>query len=380
MTERLKNIRERRLSGRGGLSDESDAVRQEGAVRHRSHFADLELFQPGSGNGQHARIQKFFHGLETTLKGYQRYFDLAFSASLQEGVTDVYVANTFGFQAHFESALNSLVLILMGNRRGKTVHHWTVRADRQIEALSPELIAGTAAYELSVSLASKASVSGRLPVLFSSKAASEFLSFFGPSFAADDFFSGRSLFSGRLGGEIASRPVTILNRGNLKGGLGTMPFDAEGSETGTFTLVKNGRLSQLLFDRYQAESRGGEPTGNLICHTFRELPRIAPLNLTIKAGQRNLDALIRETGTGFYLMNTADAGATNPITDRYQMVGSGLMIRQGEKAEPVSGMILSGKLSEMLRNIVAVGPDLYYSMYPGFAAAPALLIDGLYLE
>ena len=61
------------------------------------------------------------------------------------------------------------------------------------------------------------------------------------------------------------------------------------------------------------------------------------------------------------------------------MVGSGLMIRNGEKAEPVSGIVLNGKLSEMLQNIVDVGPDLYYSAYPGFTAAPALLIDGMRL-
>lgn len=380
MVEKLKKMEHERPPGRQNRSPGLTVPHSDEKIRATSGSRSLAIFHQDAELIGLEAVEHFFDAMRQTLNKYKKYYDLQHSFSLQKGVHEVSVADTAGFFASYRSAFYYLVLTLVGARSGRRVSHWTIRASHDFESLDPRGIAASAAYETSVSLASKSALSGTYPVIYAPRAAAEFLCLMGPSFAADSFFKGRSIFSGRLGAQIASRAVNITDQGDLRGGLGTIPFDAEGTKSKTVQLVRNGRLENLLYDLYQAHRRGIAPTGNLHCSTYREMPRITPLNLTLLPGQQSLDTMVRGIEEGFYLLNTVNAEGMDLLEDRYRIVGSGLMIRHGKKAEPVSGVLLNGQISQMLQNIIEVGPYLYSSALPGFPLAPAMLIDGITLS
>ncbi|MBI3287060.1 MAG: hypothetical protein HYZ68_03335 [Chloroflexi bacterium] len=72
-----------------------------------------------------------------------------------------------------------------------------------------------------------------------------------------------------------------------------------------------------------------------------------------------------------------NVGGINPATGDYSVGASGLWIENGNPVRPVSGVTIAGHLSDILRNIVAVGSDLRFVPFFGAIGSPTLHIEGL---
>ena len=64
---------------------------------------------------------------------------------------------------------------------------------------------------------------------------------------------------------------------------------------------------------------------------------------------------------------------TNPISGDFSVGAEGLMVRNGEFAEPVREVTIASTLQRMLLDIAEIGSDLTF--LPGAAAGVTLLID-----
>jgi PmbA protein len=65
------------------------------------------------------------------------------------------------------------------------------------------------------------------------------------------FYSRQSCFLGRLGKQVGSTMLTIIDKGNAPGLVGSRGITCEGLPTGETTLIKEGILSGLLSDWYE---------------------------------------------------------------------------------------------------------------------------------
>ena len=70
---------------------------------------------------------------------------------------------------------------------------------------------------------------------------------------------GTSAFSGRIGETVASRGVSVVDDGTLKGRRGSLNIDDEGTPTQCTTLIEDGKLQCYMQDRMNASLMGVSP-------------------------------------------------------------------------------------------------------------------------
>ena len=95
-------------------------------------------------------------------------------------------------------------------------------------------------------------------------------------------------------------------------------------------------------------------------------------NAWIPNGEKSVEELAREIGTGFYCTETIGHGL-NMVTGDYSKGASGYWIENGEITFPVAGITIAGNLKDMFLSMVAAN-DLEFR---GSVNAPSLLFESM---
>jgi PmbA protein len=205
-------------------------------------------------------------------------------------------------------------------------------------------------------LGAKSIPSTKAPVIFEADAAGAFLGGLLGAFNGLNVLEQRSFLAGRKGKPIASPMVSIIDDGTLRRGLGTRPFDGEGSQTRKSTVVDRGVLVKYLHTSATARRENVPPTGNA-SRGYDSLPVVGPTNFYIDRGSTKPESMIQQVAKG--LLVTGSAGFGFDLTaGEYSQQVEGFWIEGGKIAHPVESVTVAGKLDEMLLGIDAVGRDL----------------------
>ncbi|MHA1973927.1 MAG: TldD/PmbA family protein [Candidatus Hodarchaeales archaeon] len=208
--------------------------------------------------------------------------------------------------------------------------------------------------------------SGNMDVLMEpTSAAIFFISISRLIFKGSLALSHRSMFSlDDLGKGVASKKLTLIDDGLLKNGLKTAPIDDEGIPSHTTHLIKDGILSNFLFDYSTANKAGVEPTGNAMrgighgAKTYSELPAIGARDRVIKAGSKTQEQLIAGIDHGILIGYPAGIFLGNPMTTDFTIFPTRVLeIRSGEIVGPVSNISMAGNGIQWLKKITEVGND-----------------------
>ena len=102
---------------------------------------------------------------------------------------------------------------------------------------------------------------GDYRVVFGREAVMEILHYIVvPGMEAGIFYAAGSPFMGKLGQQIASEKLTIVDDGAAKGLVGSKGITCEGLPTGRTELIKDGRLVGLLANHYESQRMQRDPT------------------------------------------------------------------------------------------------------------------------
>ncbi|MET1124758.1 MAG: TldD/PmbA family protein [Archaeoglobaceae archaeon] len=183
---------------------------------------------------------------------------------------------------------------------------------------------------------------------------------FGHAAEADHVLQGSSVLRSKLGKRIGSEEVTICDDATLPE-FGFYPFDDEGVAAKRKVLVEGGVLKSFLHSRETAKKLGGEPGNARSDGTSFPIVRMS--NTFIEAGDWSFEELLEECKNGVYLIGSR-GGETDPATGYFQFNAQyGYVVRNGEIAEMIRDVSLSGNTLEVLRT-VKVANDLAFD--PGF--------------
>jgi PmbA protein len=80
-------------------------------------------------------------------------------------------------------------------------------------------------------------------------------------------------------------------------------------------------------------------------------------NLMVSHGDDDLDALLKKMGRGLLVTELLGQGV-NPVTGDYSRGAAGYWVEGGQVAYPVEEITIAGNLSQMYRDIVAIGKDV----------------------
>jgi PmbA protein len=258
--------------------------------------------------------------------------------------------NSHGFLAGFPSTSHSLSCALVAEERSDMQRdYWYSVARHPDELDSGEAIGQRAARRAVGRLGARRIDTRRAAVLYAPDVARGVYGHFLGAIRGASQYRRSSFLLGAAGTQVFPPFLRMQERPHLPRALASVPFDAEGVATRNRELVLDGVLGGYLLGSYSARKLGLQTTGN--AGGSHNLIVSAP------AAERDLEQLLRQMGTGFYVTELMGQGV-NGVTGDYSRGASGFWVEGGSIAYPVHEVTIAGNLRDMYRNIVGLGTDV----------------------
>lgn len=169
---------------------------------------------------------------------------------------------------------------------------------------------------------------------------------------------GISVYSGKVGQQIAGPEVTVIDQGDMPGERGSLHFDDEGTPTKQNVLIENGVLKGYMQDRQNAQLMGVDPTGNGRRETYAHAPMPRMTNTYFQNGTHDPADIIKSVKDGLYISDMG-GGQVDIVSGKFNMNAKlAYRIRNGQICEPVKGATIVGDGLTTIKNITMVGNDL----------------------
>lgn len=293
-------------------------------------------------------------------------------ASASFGIGGIVLVTSGGFQGAYLASRRGLsVMAIAGEGTGMERDYDFSSALHASDLESPAIVGRRAGERAIKRLNPRKVKTQSAPVIFDPRVASSLVSHLASAANGASVARKTSFLKDKLGQKLFPDNISIIDDPLRKRGLRSHPFDGEGVAVQRLLLVENGVLRSWLLDSATARELGLATTG----HASRGVsspPSPSPTNLHLEPGQITPDALIAETGTGFYITDLIGMG-TNLVTGDYSRGASGYWIENGQLAFPVSEVTIAGHLFDMFASLTPAN-DLEFRYG---ANAPTLRVEGL---
>ena len=278
-------------------------------------------------------------------------------ATFSTRVSAFALADTNGFAGQYRGASASLYVEVMAQEDdGRLRNAGWFTAARQLHRLEDETSVGREAAARALrQLGAAKGDTWEAPVVWEPRMAAGLAGIVAQAASGEALYRGATFLAGREGEQVASPLLSIEDDPTLPGQLGSRPFDGEGVTTRRNPLLEAGVFRGFLFDCYNARRLNAATTGSAV-RDVGGLPAIGSGNLVIAAGETPADEIIADVEDGLYLTTLMGFGI-NLTTGDFSRGAAGIRIRNGQLAEPISEINISGNLQNMLQNIDAVGDD-----------------------
>ncbi len=246
-------------------------------------------------------------------------------------------------------------------------------AGRDPDALDLDRVAAEAVDRATRLLGATKPASGRMTILLEPRLALTLLGVVSGMVSADAVQRGRSPFADRVGEQVASPLLTLVDDPTRSESLGSEEFDGEGLACRPNDLIVDGVLAGFLHDSYTARRAGTSSTASAVRGT-RSLPGVGAQLLVMSPGTRSFDELVSSIDHGLYVNSFAGMhSGVNPVSGDFSVGADGIEIRDGALAGPVRELTLASTLQRLLLDVREVGGDFEW-LTSGHGAA-SLVID-----
>lgn len=227
------------------------------------------------------------------------------------------------------------------------------------EEVDPEYYGREAAKTAHIMLNAKNCPAGKMPVAIDNGFGGViFHEACGHSLEATSVAKGNSVFTDKLGQQIASTKITAIDDGTMKNHWGSSNIDDEGIPTRKNVLIENGILKSYMVDKLNARRMNCEVTGSSRRQSYKYEPTSRMTNTYIAPGDDKVEDIIKSIDDGLYAKKMG-GGSVNPVTGEFNFaVSEGYLVKNGQITEPVRGASLIGKGSEVLMDIDMVSDNV----------------------
>jgi PmbA protein len=276
--------------------------------------------------------------------------------------SDFILANSLGFLDGFPNSKASIGCGVVAEEKGGMQRDYWYTTHRDPAKLESAEAVGRIAGERAVRrLGARKLATTEAPVLFEANLAGSLIAHFVAAASGSSLYRHSSFLMDRLGTQVFSPKVHIVEDPHMPGELASGYYDAEGVATRRRTLVDAGVLKGWFLSSYSGRKLGLATTGNAGGNH----------NLLIDPGKDDFAALLRRMGKGLVVTDLMGQGV-NPVTGDYSRGASGFWVEGGEIRFPVEEITIAGNLLDMFKGIVAVGNDV---LVRGSKHTGSILID-----
>jgi PmbA protein len=327
----------------------------------------LETFPTASKIDLALELERAVKATDARITGIEQseYYDTLFTGAI---VTTAGIRNAGRETASYLSAY------AMAEQDGETQTGFGFSVGREPGVLDVGAAAVDAGRRATRLLGARKPPSERLTVVFDPWVTAQFLGILGWTLNGEAVLKGRSLFADRLGDEVASPVLTLVDDPTDLRAYTSTDTDGEGLATRRNVLIDNGVVRRFVHNAYTARRAGTVSTGSAVRGGFKSTPGVGTQALTLEPGDRSQAQLIAGIDNGLLVQDvTGLHSGVNPVSGDVSTGAEGLRIRNGELAEPVREFTVASTIQRMLRDVVAVGNDIEW--LPMSASGVSLVIN-----
>ncbi|MEM6837951.1 MAG: TldD/PmbA family protein [Cyanobacteria bacterium P01_C01_bin.120] len=214
-------------------------------------------------------------------------------------------------------------------------------------------------------------VVGRVPVLFTAKAADTLWGTVQAALSGKRVLENSSPWNDRLGETVTSTALTFYQ--DPDSGPFSCPFDDEGTTTQKLVFVDRGVLRLFYTDRTTGKELGGGSTGNGFRPGLGSAPTPGLFNTLIQPGTASFDELVQQLNEAIVVDQIL--GETAGISGDFSVnVDLGYRVTDGEIRGRIKDTMVSGNVYTALMHLQALGNDADWN---GACFTPSVLLEGL---
>ncbi len=284
----------------------------------------------------------------------------------------VHLGSTEGTEGSYRTGAASVGVGLVAQAGASLKQGYHADWHKSFAALEPGRTALEAVRRTARLLGARRLPTGRYPALFEPRAFAQLLGAFWVLWSGKAVLEGKSRLRGRLGEQVASELVTLVDDPTLPDGLASRPFDAEGTPARRTVLVDRGVLRSYLTHSQSAQALEHPNTGHA-WRSYRGVVDVAPTNLQLEPGR----GASMDRGVVVAELMGLHAGC-NPVTGQFSLQALGLWVEGGEVAYPVEDFAVCGDFLHLLQRVVALGDRLEWEPVGGpVVGTPPVLVEDL---
>ncbi len=311
--------------------------------------------------------------LERQVIGLDSRVSTARSTSYGDGWGQAALASTNGISRVTSEASCSIGTQPLARHGDETQMGWGSDASRDPESLDLQKVATEAVERATKLLGATKPSSVRVPILLEPRLAVTLFGMVTGMLSAEAVQKGRSPFADRLGEQIGSELLNLVDDPTRSESLGAEEWDGEGLACRSNPLLKAGVLQMFLHDSTTARRAGLRSTGSAV-RAVRGLPAPGPQLLVMEPGETSAPEMLRGVTTGLAVQSFAGIhSGVNPVSGDFSVGADGVMIRNGELAEPVRELTIASTIQRLLLGVTRVADD--FEWLPGGSGACSVLIE-----
>lgn len=300
------------------------------------------------------------------------------TAVYADGISSSALATSTGIRASGATSTCYLAVQVLAGEGDDTQTGYGVSVGRGLDDIDLDEAAGEAVERAVRMLGATKAASRRLTVVLEPSVAASFLGVVGATLSGEAVLKGRSPFAERVGEQVASPLVTLVDDPTDPSSFGADPHDGEGLASRRNPLVDDGALHGFLHNTWSARRSGARSTASAV-RGIGSTPGVGPRALALRPGALGPDALQRSLGDCFVVHSVSGLhSGVNPVSGDFSVGAEGIMVRGGQPAEAVREVTIASTLQRMLLDVVAVGADA--EQQPGGTSAPSLAVADLLLS
>lgn len=311
--------------------------------------------------------------LEQRVLNVDRRVTAARTTAFGGGWGESAIVSTEGIEAYHRAASCSVSTQPLARLKDETQIGWAYDVTRDPEGFDLDRVAAEAVERATRLLGATKPSSARMTILLEPRLAATLLSVVSGMLSGEAVLKGRSPFADRIGEQVASPLITVVDDPTRSESMGAAEHDGEGLACRANRLIVGGVLQAFLQNSYTGRRSGTGSTGSGVRAT-RSLPGVGAQLLVMTPGARSFADLIGSIDHGLFVSSFAGLhSGVNPVSGDFSVGADGLLIVDGELGAPVREMTIASTLPRLLRDVREVGGD--FEWLPGGDGASSLVID-----
>lgn len=223
---------------------------------------------------------------------------------------------------------------------------------------TPEQLAREAARQAVLQQDAAEAPAGTLPVVLAAGDSGVLLhEAVGHGLEADFNRKGTSNYTGRIGQQVASPLVTVVDDGTIADSRGSINVDDEGNPSARNTLIENGILRAYLQDEISARHFGVPPSGSGRRQSFKEFVMPRMTNTFMLPGHDTPEDIIRSVDRGIYAVSYSGGQVNISNGDFVFSVTEAYLIENGHITTSLKNVMLIGNGPDVLSKVTRVAND-----------------------